>query len=104
MTYEDMLAALIEAGLIVDRATYADTFASEYEVIHATNMDSAQFAMQRIVVLPIIMAACYLGLIIYFRAKGGYRAVDLAADGRVAGEHAVNLEEALADEAQTPSE
>ena len=104
MTYEDMLAALTEAGLIVDGATYDATFASEYEAIHATNMDSAQFAMQRIVVLPIIMAACYLGLIIYFRAKGGYRAVDLAADGRVAGEHAVNLEEALADEAQTPSE
>ena len=44
--------------------------------------------MQRVAILPLIMAGCYLGLIIYFKvAHGGYKAVDLTASGAEAGEH-----------------
>ena len=34
--------------------------------------------MARVAVLPILMALCYLGLIFYFRSKGGYKQVELA--------------------------
>jgi MFS family permease len=36
-------------------------------------------ALRRFSVLPSIMAACYLGLILLFAARGGYKAVDLQA-------------------------
>jgi MFS family permease len=43
-----------------------------------------QAALGRIALLPVIMLVCYLGLIAYFRAAGGYRAERLAA-GAAAG-------------------
>lgn len=104
LSHADMVAALRDANIIVDEATFEATVKGEHATVFAIKKDSAQFAMQWIAVLPLIMAACYIGLIVYFRAKGGYRAVDLAADGRAVGEHAVRAEETLADEAQAPSE
>jgi hypothetical protein len=50
------------------------------------------------------MAVCYLVLIIYFRAKGGYKVVDLSGDGTVTGEHPGTPEEMTADAAETPNE
>jgi MFS transporter, DHA2 family, metal-tetracycline-proton antiporter len=38
----------------------------------------ASFVRQAI--LPGIMLACYLALFFYFKAKGGYRPVELSAD------------------------
>ncbi len=46
------------------------------QVVAVTN----QGTLARVAVLPVIMFFCYLGLILYFRAKGGYRAVDLPAE------------------------
>jgi hypothetical protein len=46
---------------------------------------SKRTAMARVAVLPLIMAACYLGLILHFRKQGGYQAVDLSRDERKAG-------------------
>jgi hypothetical protein len=34
-------------------------------------------ALETVAVFPAIMLVCYLGLIFYFRAKGGYRVVKL---------------------------
>ncbi|MHC4985931.1 MAG: MFS transporter [Planctomycetota bacterium] len=101
---EDVLAALTAAGILVDQAGFEASIEAEHAAIHEVKMDSTRFAMQWIALLPIIMAVCYLGLIIYFRAKGGYRAVDLAADGHKIGEHKVTTTEFLADEAKGPAE
>ncbi|HDZ21790.1 hypothetical protein LCGC14_0454400 [marine sediment metagenome] len=101
---QEVLTALTAAGILVDEAGFEASIKAEHAAIHEVEIDSTRFAMQWIAVLPLIMAACYIALIVYFRAKGGYRAVDLAADGHVVGEHAVGVEEALADEAQGPSE
>ncbi len=62
-----------------------------------------QKAMAAIAILPLIMAGCYLGLILYFRSKGGYKAIELTTDGSQA-EHAVTPAEAVADAENTPSE
>lgn len=37
-------------------------------------------ALATVAIFPAIMLICYLGLILYFKAKGGYSAVDLAAE------------------------
>lgn len=37
----------------------------------------SQEALSRVVILPLIMAASYLLLMIYFRSRGGYRRIDL---------------------------
>lgn len=50
------------------------------------------------------MACCYLGLIFYFKSQGGYKAIDLDAEGHVAGEHPVSTEEAVADAEKAPTE
>jgi MFS family permease len=39
---------------------------------------SKQSALAKIAVLPCIMLACYIGLIIYFKSRGGYKAEVLA--------------------------
>ena len=44
-------------------------------VVAATN----QSTLAKVALLPVIMFFCYLGLILYFRSKGGYRPVDLPA-------------------------
>jgi len=103
-SYADMLTGLAKAGMIVDSAQFEATVKDEQAAVTGIRKSSAQYAMQAIAILPLIMAACYLGLIIYFRATGGYRAVDLSVDGEVVGEHPVTLEEALSDETAGPSE
>jgi len=103
-SYEQMVTALTEAGLIVDPAAYDARFKTEYQAIHANRMDSSRHAMQWIALLPVIMAVCYLAMIAYFRATGGYRAVELAADGHEIGRRRVTTGEALADEAKGPAE
>ena len=47
-----------------------------------TNVDgivaeNKQLTLMRFAVLPLIMAACYAALFIYFRSRGGYQAVEL---------------------------
>jgi len=59
--------------------------------------------MASVAILPLIMAGCYLALIIYFKAKGGYKAVELTAAG-AAGQRELTAQQAVADEEATPSE
>jgi hypothetical protein len=104
-SYDDRLAFLGERGMLPgpDDIALADARES-LTILDAVRKDAKRGAMQNVAILPLIMAACYLGLIIYFSAKGGYKVVDLAADGHVAGEHPVSTDEAVADAEATPSE
>ena len=44
-----------------------------------------QSTLGKIAVLPVIMLVCYLVLIAYFKAKGGYKAEHLVAEGARTG-------------------
>ena len=103
LSHEEIVAALTEEGIILD-ASYESSINEEHWAIHEIEMDATRHAMQWIAVLPLIMAGCYLGLILYFRAKGGYRAIELTAKGEPTGEHAVTPAEVVADAEKTPSE
>ncbi|HUS48098.1 MAG TPA: MFS transporter [Phycisphaerae bacterium] len=74
------------------------------ELVEKYAIEAKQIAMARIAVLPLIMAACYLGLIGYFRLKGGYKVVELTAQAEVSGERKPKSGEEAADEAATPTE
>jgi MFS family permease len=44
-----------------------------------------QGTLATIAILPVIMLVCYVGLMLYFKARGGYRATHLAPAGETAG-------------------
>jgi MFS family permease len=46
-----------------------------------------QSALSSITIFPAIMLIAYLGLLLYFRMRGGYRPVQLASSGAAAGGH-----------------
>lgn len=56
---------------------------SEREVVDAVVSQSQKDALRVIAVLPIIMFVVYVSLILYFRAKGGYRPVEMVEEEKV---------------------
>ncbi len=40
-----------------------------------------QGALAKVAVFPAIMLLCYIGLIMYFRSRGGYKAVEIGGEG-----------------------
>jgi MFS family permease len=99
-----MLAVLTEKGAMVLPVGGVTAVESELTTVDEIRTEAKQKAMAKIAILPLIMAGCYIGLMIYFRKKGGYEAVDISADGAVVGTHAVTPTEAIADAEATPSE
>ena len=63
--------------------------ARQHALLVALDSRTKQATLGTIAVLPAIMLVCYLGLIAYFRAAGGYRAERLLPDaaGGAAGPH-----------------
>ncbi len=49
-------------------------------LIEEIGFDAKKNALATVAILPCIMFACYLGLIFYFQAKGGYKAKELITD------------------------
>ena len=45
--------------------------------VEAAREDAKKGALKRVAILPVIMLVCYLGLIAYFRSKGGYAPVEI---------------------------
>ena len=56
----------------MSRATQSDR-----DRIAEVEADAKKGALRTVVWFPVLMLVCYLGLILYFRARGGYRAVDI---------------------------
>jgi len=102
-THAEMVGALDAKGVFLDAQEYG-VIEAEKKVLDETTTVAKQNAMSTVAILPIIMAFCYLGLILYFKAQGGYKAVELTADGEVSGKREPTPEEAVADAEATPSE
>ena len=101
--FDKLYAALKDKGLLLDAGQYKVAKA-DFDKVDGAVTIGKQDAMAQIAILPLIMAACYLGLIIYFRRKGGYTVVELTAEGTKVGEHKPTVAEEVADEEATPSE
>jgi len=52
---------------------------AESTVIEGIQGSAKKNALKTVAIFPAIMFVCFLILILYFRSKGGYKAVDLAA-------------------------
>jgi hypothetical protein len=70
-------ALLGDAAVLSDKAAFEAMKTKTKDVLDKVREDSKRRTMAIVAVLPAIMAICYLGLILYFKAKGGYKAIDL---------------------------
>src|SRR5262249_50300530 len=50
---------------------------AERKTVEEVRAQTRQATLAEVAVLPAIMCVCYLGLIAYFRTKGGYKPVEL---------------------------
>jgi hypothetical protein len=55
---------------------------ADHDPVISANINGGRKALQITAAIPATMAACYLLLVFYFMAKGGYKAVHLDASGR----------------------
>ena len=73
-----MMEVLRQNNIFVSEAEYNRLRAIQ-DTLDQVSTEAKQNAMATVATLPLIMAGCYLGLIIYFKRKGGYTIVDLSA-------------------------
>jgi MFS family permease len=62
----------------IDKTKLSALPANEVEQLTAIERVTKQHALAKIAILPVIMCVCYLGLIVYFKSRGGYQAQVLA--------------------------
>jgi len=83
-SHDAMHQAIEAKGVLVDKQGYEQLSADKGTLADVTTV-AKRDAMATVAILPLIMAVCYLGLILYFRAKGGYQAIDLMAEQETGG-------------------
>ena len=64
----------------LDQEKVSDLSSSDQAIIAEVQTASKQGALSTVAVFPGIMLICYLGMIGYFRSRGGYKAIDLSGD------------------------
>jgi hypothetical protein len=73
----------------IDKAKIAALPEATRTQVEGIQRETKQLALADIAVLPAIMCVCYLGLIMYFKSRGGYKAQVLAGhsadDGKFTG-------------------
>jgi MFS family permease len=84
------LVAQIKPGLFseyesVDKSKYGQLGDAQRNQLDDIERPVKQHALSKIAVLPAIMFVCYLGLILYFQSRGGYRAEVLVGPGAKPG-------------------
>ncbi len=65
------------AGAALAGSRRHEDLARQHALLTTLDSRTKQATLARIAILPVIMLACYLGLIAYFRQTGGYRAEHL---------------------------
>lgn len=97
----------------VDDAKVRQLPEQQREEVEEVVKSAKQSALAKVTIFPAFMFVCYLGLIFYFKSKGGYTAVHLGAEtdlthpshGEGPGvDHDVTADEAIADGIRGPNE
>jgi MFS family permease len=63
----------------VDRARVTALPEADRQTVEQITTSNSQKTLAKFAILPAIMFFCYVGLILYFKARGGYRPVELSA-------------------------
>jgi len=61
----------------VDSKKVAELPETEKKAVGEQMKEGKQGALARVAIFPVFMLACYLGLIYYFKRRGGYKPVEL---------------------------
>ena len=61
----------------LDAKKFADATPQVVEQINSVQNDAKKSALRTVAFFPAFMFICYLGLLVYFKSKGGYKPVDL---------------------------
>lgn len=104
MQEDSAVAAVTEAKPDIELTKESSYFLGKYEAVdsdkvaalpdaEAAEVNEAatkgkQGSLKQIALFPGIMLLCYLGLILYFRGRGGYKPVELASDASAEKPHA----------------
>jgi hypothetical protein len=72
-------SAFMMSYKVVDKAKVAALAEAERKAVEKVSAENSQASLATVASLPGIMFICYAALIMYFRSKGGYKAVELAA-------------------------
>ncbi len=62
----------------------------QVEQIQQTVKAAKQNALAKIAIFPAVMLICYIALLLYFKSKGGYRAVEMSKGGEVSAADAID--------------
>jgi MFS family permease len=65
----------------IDSVKYAVAPEADRTAVEAVKAGATKGALRTVALLPLAMLVAYLGLMLYFRGKGGYRAVSLGSGG-----------------------
>lgn len=71
----------------VDADKVAQLPPEQQDEVRQVERSAKQGALATIAIFPTIMLVAFIGLLLYFRVRGGYRPVELAGSGAVAGGH-----------------
>ncbi|HHH49560.1 MAG TPA: MFS transporter [Saprospiraceae bacterium] len=63
--------------LAINKEALANASDEEKRAIASATESAKKSALTTVAVLPVIMLLCYIALILYFRSRGGYKAVDI---------------------------
>jgi hypothetical protein len=63
----------------VDKEKVAALSEADQTIVGDTTATAKKNALMTVAIFPAVMLACYLILILYFRARGGYKPVELVA-------------------------
>jgi len=83
-SYPGRVAYLAEKGMLVF-GEKLDGVRKTSDILKTVGDDAKKNALSRVALLPVIMAVCYLCLVIFVRARGGYKAVHLAGQSQGGG-------------------
>ena len=61
----------------LDKSKVATLTAAETSEVESVTAANNQSTLAKVAVLPAIMCLCYIALLLYFKSRGGYRAVEL---------------------------
>jgi hypothetical protein len=102
--FDEMHQALREADVFLGEEAYSESVEPLKGTLDEVRAEAKRDAMSNVAYLPMIMAACYLLLILYFKAKGGYKVVELPAEGESADAQAPpSVEERREEEESGPT-
>src|SRR5580704_3796469 len=69
----------------LDNAKVAALPPAEQDEVEKIRVNNNQATLSKQAVLPAIMFVCYLGLLMYFKTKGGYKQVHIEGPGKDVG-------------------